>query len=249
MSESPNRGPAQPNGEWLVYGVSENDAKSFLHRHQLWRMELKFSSGPKASDGPIFQPFQTAPLNKLRIILEHVPHEILRHGRVLDVGSNAGYNSIYLAQAYNARVLGIDISRKNICVAEELAAMLGADAKFKHISAEEFERDSSFDLILHLGTLYHLANPVRSLAKCFRSLKKGGWFALETICYRGSGDKAACKWINGLGGDHTNFWALGEGAIASMANYCGIGELRMVFEAWPEAYNQEMSRGIWVGQR
>ena len=117
------------------------------------------------------------------------------------------------------------------------------------MSAEEFERENSFGLILHLGTLYHLANPVRSLENCFRSLKKGGWFALETICYRGSEDKTVCKWINGLGGDRTNFWALGEGAIESMAQYCGISELHMIFEAWPEAYNREMSRGIWVGRR
>lgn len=237
------------NGEWLVHGVSENEAKAFLRKHEPWRMELSFSSGPKASDGPTFQPFQTAPLNKLRIILEHIPHENLRGGRVLDIGSNAGYNSIYLAQEFDAKVIGIDISTKNNSIARELAGMLQVPAKFKNASAEEFEREDSFDLILHLGTLYHLANPVRSLGNCFRSLKKGGWFALETICYRGNEDRAVCKWINGFGGDCSNFWALGEGAIESMASYCGISELRMIFEAWPEAYNREMSRAIWVGQR
>jgi 2-polyprenyl-3-methyl-5-hydroxy-6-metoxy-1,4-benzoquinol methylase len=235
-------------GEWIVRGVSEDAARSFLLRHAPWRMELKFSSGPKASDGAIFEPFNTAPLNKLRILMEHIPHEKFRGGGVLDVGFNAGYNSLYLAQAFGANVTGIDVAAKHKVVADELAAMLQLKAELLLASAEEFERQNFFDVILHLGTLYHLANPVRSLERCFRSLKPGGWFALETICYRGSTDHAICKWIHGFGGDRTNFWALGEGAIESIAKYCGISDLRIVLEVWPEAYKREMSRVIWVGR-
>ena len=241
--------PPPPTGEWIVRGVGEESARSFLRRHEPWRIELKFDSGPKASDGPTFQPFNEATLNKMRILLEHISETVGRGGHVLDIGFNAGYNSLFLAQEFDANVIGIDVSRKHKSVADELAGLLQVRAKFRLASAEDFERPNRFDLILHLGTLYHLANPVLSLQRCFRSLKKGGWFALETICYRGSDDPAACKWIHNFAGDVTNFWALGEGAIQSIAKYCGIAELRMVLEVWPEAYNREMSRTIWVGRR
>jgi len=237
------------SGEWLVRGVDAATARSFLQRYSPWRMELKFDSGPKASDGPTFEPFNPAPLNKLRILMEHLPQSAFEGARVLDVGFNAGYNTLFLAQSYNASVTGIDIVRKHRLVATELAGMLGVQAEFITASAEEFEQKDTFDLVLHLGTLYHLANPVRSLERTFQSMKSGGWFALETICYRGSKDGTVCKWINGLGGDKSNFWALGEAAIESIAKYCGMNELRLILEVWPEAYQREMSRCIWIGKK
>jgi 2-polyprenyl-3-methyl-5-hydroxy-6-metoxy-1,4-benzoquinol methylase len=240
---------ATPKGEWIVHGVEREAALAFLKRHEPWRMELKFDSGPKASAGATFQPFNPAPLNKLRILMEHIPTEAFVGANILDVGFNAGYNSLFLAQHYNANVTGIDVSRKHKTVADELAAIIGVRAEFILASAEDFERKEAFDVVLHLGTLYHLANPVRALEHCFRSLKKEGWFALETICYRAGADSAACKWIYGFCGDRTNFWALGEGAIASIAQYCGMKDLRLVLEVWPELYKHEMSRCIWIGQK
>lgn len=237
------------SGEWIIDGVDAETARAFLHRHQPWRMQLKFASGPKASDGPTFEPFNSEPLNKLRIILGHLPVENLQGSRVLDVGFNCGYNSLYMAKAFASRVTGIDVAAKHKAVADELGGMLNVRAEFLLASAEEFERPGSFDLVLHLGTLYHLANPVRALERTFRSLADGGWFALETICYRGGDDGNICKWIRGFGGDRTNFWALGEGAIRSIAEYCGMSELKLVFETWPAVYKREMSRAIWTGNK
>jgi 2-polyprenyl-3-methyl-5-hydroxy-6-metoxy-1,4-benzoquinol methylase len=237
------------SGEWIVRGVEHSVARAFLQRHEPWRMELQFDSGPRASEGATFEPFNPAPLNKLRILMEHIPREALERTRVLDVGFNAGYNSLFLAQSFGASVTAIDISPKHKSVADELAAMIGVKVEFLLASAEDFERKDVFDLILHLGTLYHLANPVRSLERCFRSLRKNGWFALETICYRASADPAVCKWIRGFAGDRSNFWALGEGAIVSIAGYCGITGLRLILEVWPESYKREMSRCIWIGRK
>lgn len=238
-----------PSGEWIVEGVDRDTAADFLARHQPWRMELKFDGGPKAGDYQMYQPFNPVPLNKLRLILEHIPQQILTGARVLDIGFNVGYNSLYLASTFNCQVTGIDVVQKHKTVADELAALLGTQGEFLLVSAEDYEKPREFDLILHLGTLYHLANPVRSIERCVRSLKNGGWFALETICYRGSEDRNLCRWIHGYAGDRSNYWALGEGTIEEIANYCGIAELKLVFEAWPPMYKREMSRAIWVGRR
>lgn len=236
-------------GEWFVPGVDRQTAEAFLKRYEPWRMELQFESGPKASDFKTYEPFNRAPLFKLAKILEHIPKDRLRAARVLDIGFNMGYNSIQLASEFGCSVTAIDVVENHKTIAEEIAKMMAADVEFLLASAEEFERPDEFDLILHLGTLYHLPNPVRSIECCFRSLKPGGWFALETVCYRGSRDPSLSKWVYGFAGDMSNFWALGEGTIESVAQYCGITDLKLVFEAWPPAYKREMSRAIWIGRR
>jgi SAM-dependent methyltransferase len=238
-----------PSGEWIVEGIDRSPAEEFLLRHQPWRMELQFASGPKASDFQIFQPFNRIPLNKLRLISQQLPEDTFKNARVLDIGANVGYNSLYLASEFNCKVTGIDVVPKHKLVTDELASMVGADVEFLLESAEDFQRPGEFDIILHLGTLYHLANPVRSIERCFRSLKSGGWFALETIGYRSGGDRDLCKWINGYAGDKTNYWALGEGAIEAIARYSGIGELKLVLEVSLAAYEKEMFRGLWIGRR
>ena len=101
---------------------------------------------------------------------------------------------------------------------------------------------------MHFGTLYHLANPVTSIDKCVRSLKRGGWFALETMCYRAK-DSTACKWIYGFDGDKTNFWSLGKEALRSMVLRTGITQFEMIFEAWPPAYKRKHSRTMWLGKK
>lgn len=247
--QTTHQGLAPPLGEWIVPGVDRQAAAAFLERYEPWRMELQFESGPRASDYKIFQPFNKIPLFKLGKILEHIPHDLVRNARVLDVGFNLGYNSIYLASEFGCSVTAIDVVPRHKKMAEEIAEMLGVRVEFLLESAEEFERRDAFDLILHLGTLYHLANPVRSIERCLRSLKPGGWFALETACYRGSKDPSLNKWIYGFGGDRTNFWALGEGTIESIAQYCGITDLKRIFEVWLPVYKREVSRAIWIGRR
>jgi 2-polyprenyl-3-methyl-5-hydroxy-6-metoxy-1,4-benzoquinol methylase len=235
-------------GGWLITGVDRNLARAFLEKHGPWRMEVNFD-GIRSGEFGTYQPYNQVPLRKLKEILKLVPAPDITGGSVLDVGFNIGYNSLYLAQEYGAQVTGIDILRKHKDAADELARMLGLDAEFILESAETFERPGAFNLVLHLGTLYHLANPVMSIDKCVRSLKPGGWFTLETMCYRATDNPAACEWIYGLNGDNTNFWSFGEEALRSMVRRSGITQFEIVFEAWPPSYERRHSRTIWVGRR
>jgi 2-polyprenyl-3-methyl-5-hydroxy-6-metoxy-1,4-benzoquinol methylase len=235
-------------GEWLIAGVNPDVAATFLKKYAPWRMELSFD-GVSSSQFGTFEPYNQHPLRKLKEVLKFVPEAGLKDGRVLDIGFNAGYNSLYVAQRCGATVTGVDIAEKHKKTADELANMLGVNAEFLLESAEVFERPNTFDLVLHFGTLYHLANPVSSIDKCVRSLKRSGWFALETMCYRGEDDPTACKWIYGLNGDRTNFWSLGEEAIRSMVFRSGIKQFEIILEVWPAAYERKHSRTIWVGKR
>jgi SAM-dependent methyltransferase len=243
-----------PAGEWFITGVDPADAAAYLTKHQPWRRELQFAGGPKSSDFETTTPFARGPLIKLRIVLPYIPESALS-GRVLDVGSNLGHHALFLAQTFGARAVGIEFASTYKRSSEELAALMGVDAQFLIADAEEYEEPEGFDLVLHFGTLYHLRNPVRSLEKAFRSLKKGGWFALETVRYK-SDDPTLCKWIYKFGGDATNSWALGSGVVQSIADYCGMGTLSLVHESeqtaghrYGESYEDQLSRCVWVGQK
>jgi SAM-dependent methyltransferase len=235
-------------GEWHITGVDPDVARIFLQKYAPWRMALDFD-GVSSADFGAYQPYNPVPLRKLKETLKVVPLGDVRGSRVLDVGFNVGYNTLYLAQEFGAHVTGIDVVQRHREATNDLASMLQVSPELLLESAETFERPEAFNLILHFGTLYHLANPVISIDRCIRSLKGGGWFALETMCYRAADNPAACEWIYGLNGDKTNFWSLGEDAIRSIVRRSGITLFEIVFEAWPPAYERRHSRTIWIGRK
>ena len=235
-------------GEWIVSGVEPEIARRYLEKYGPWRSLLQFDTGPRSDDVVTFEPFNRYPLRKLQFTLDALP-SLPRNIRVLDIGFNSGYNALHLAGKLDAAVTGIDVTERHRDAASELAEMTGVTAEFLLASAEEFCRADEFDLVLHFGTLYHLPNPMRSLELAARSLKPGGWLALETVKYAASPDPAICKWIYGFNGDRTNFWALGEKAIEELLETAGLTGFRKIKEVPVAAYNGEMTRAIWVARK
>lgn len=233
------------DGLWVIEGISEPAATNFLTEFAPWRMELSFDSGPKSSDFETYNPFNEFPLRKLRILLDKIA--LPASPSVLDIGFNCGYNSLYMASRYGAKTTGIDVVPKHKEVADSLTQMLGVDAEFIMQSAEEFERKNTYDLVLHLGTLYHLPNPLRSIEKTASSLKKGGWFALETVRYLK--DSGCARWVYGFNGDKSNFWALGDTVVDEFFGRCGLEKPDIIFNANVAVYQGEMSRAIWLAKK
>jgi tRNA1(Val) A37 N6-methylase TrmN6 len=50
-------------------------------------------------------------LNKIKMVEKAVPDFAKEGGRAMDVGSNIGYNSLYLASRYSMSVMGIDVTK------------------------------------------------------------------------------------------------------------------------------------------
>ncbi|HIA01232.1 MAG TPA: hypothetical protein EYN66_04885 [Myxococcales bacterium] len=86
--------------------VSASDMAPMLEKRQPWRHEISFSNGLKTTDFETTTPFTKEPLNKIRALEKHLPWKELAGGRALDIGFNAGYNSVYLAQTYDMKVTG-----------------------------------------------------------------------------------------------------------------------------------------------
>jgi len=103
---------------------------------------------------------------------------------LLDVGCNAGYFSIELQKAFHFdRVLGIDPRERNIRKARFIASQLGLDTELSFqtgdILSESVRELGEFDVVLFLGVLYHLDDPLRALENIFRLTKD--LLVLETM--------------------------------------------------------------------
>ena len=110
-----------------------------------------------------------------------VAHEIvaqLNGGAILDIGTGPGYLPIEIAQkSSNIMVIGIDLSRKLIRMAQSNALKAGLvhrlDFQFGNAGSLTFS-DSSFDMVISTGMLHSLKDPVKVMGEIYRVLKPGG---------------------------------------------------------------------------
>jgi ubiquinone/menaquinone biosynthesis C-methylase UbiE len=94
---------------------------------------------------------------------------------VLEVAPGPGYLAIELAQQGRFRVVGLDISKTFVAIAEANAKDAGARVEFHlgNASAMPFDSDS-FDLIVCRAAFKNFAEPVGALEEMHRVLKPGG---------------------------------------------------------------------------
>jgi tRNA (mo5U34)-methyltransferase len=90
----------------------------------------------------------------------------MRGMRALDIGCNAGFYSIALAQR-GARVLGIDIDPHYLRQAEWARERFGIDRDRLELAQMQIydlaRLADTFDVVLFLGVLYHLRHPLLAL--------------------------------------------------------------------------------------
>lgn len=108
---------------------------------------------------------------------EHIP----AGSTILDVGGGPGHYSMRLAQTGH-RVTLLDLSSANVAFARAKAAEIGAPVvDFIHGNALDLSEfaDSSFDVVLLMGPLYHLVSAEdrdQAIGEALRVLRPGGIF-------------------------------------------------------------------------
>ncbi len=215
-----------------------------------WRHEIHFSNGVKTTDVATAEPFTGLP-SKWGLFEPYVPAESIRGGRALDIGFNAGHHSLLLRTEYDMEVTGIDFDERQFRAAEVLREAAGLDGiTFRTEDATLHRRPDHYDLVLHLGTLYHLKHPFVSLENTAASLRPGGFLALETLTLDAD-DPDLCQFFpRGYAGDNSNWWALGVGAVRGMLETCGLSGVAVVREWANEALAATgMSRTAFVARR
>ena len=102
------------------------------------------------------------------------------------------------------------------------------DCEFELAHAEEFIRRDEFDVILNLGTVYHLPSPLAGLRAAWENLRPGGWLCLEAQTYDNPSDTRLCYWLHGLNNDPSNFFALSTQTIREALELIGFDEITEV---------------------
>ncbi|MBC7841101.1 MAG: DUF1698 domain-containing protein [Gemmatimonadaceae bacterium] len=90
----------------------------------------------------------------------------------------------------------------------------------------------TFDVVLFLGVLYHLENPLLSMRKVAQFVNPGGLCVVETAAMEipGSGDRAFCEFFPGqeLNDDASNWWAPNAAALCGLCRASGFSAARVL---------------------
>lgn len=137
-----------------------------------------------------YGPTGTEPKERRQAQIDLI-EELLRWGEVqhashiLDVGCGIGGSSLYLAEKYGARAVGITLSPVQANRATERARDAGIEAEFLVADALHLPfADQSFDLVWSLESGEHMPDKEQFLAECYRVLRPGGLFLMATWCHR-----------------------------------------------------------------
>jgi len=103
------------------------------------------------------------------------------NGKVADLGCGGGYNiRRMLEMSVKAKFIGLDISDESVKKAQKVnKAEIGKRVKIIKGSAEKLPfKDNSIDLITAFETVFFWKKPEKAFREIYRSLVKGGCFAV-----------------------------------------------------------------------
>ena len=153
-----------------------------------WEYYLEFAHGLTTQiNGSFNERTMDFHRYRSRLISETVAELLgpdLAGSTVLDLACHCGFFSLDMAERGVKQAHGIDVRAKNIAQAEFLRGYYG----FENLS---FERKNVFrlareekthDVVLCLGLLYHVTQPIELLELCKRLARK--FVVIETICHK-----------------------------------------------------------------
>lgn len=132
-----------------------------------------FSPGRTSSDDR--HSFHATRLQMLMVAVDALAQEGKLPENAVDLGCHQGWFSFHIAQRGSSRVLGLDARPEHVEMADWIKQAHGLDGlSYKVADMETLKPDvlGRFDLVLMLGLIYHLENPLAALRKA-RALCNG----------------------------------------------------------------------------
>ena len=229
--------------------LNKEELLNKLQEWEPWGHRIDFSNGISTKNLKRRVPFSENTIQKFKIVEKVIPFDNFRGGKLLDIGCNSGYNSVYAYQKFGLETTGIDVNPRHIEVSNFLKEITDVKSNFYLHDAETFSKENYFEVILHFGTLYHLPNPLLSLKNSYNNLKKGGYLAIETQVYDDPRDSNLVYFMHMHNNDPTNFWALSTGVLQKYLEYIGFNDFQELLRTRPAIMEKGMSRVIVVAKK
>jgi len=106
-----------------------------------------------------------------RLVSQAVP----AGGRILEVAPGPGYLAIELAKTGKFQVVGLDISKSFVQIAQTKATEAGVTVDFRHGSASDMPFEANaFDFVVCVAAFKNFSEPVQAIREMHRVLKPGG---------------------------------------------------------------------------
>ncbi|CAN5829206.1 hypothetical protein BH23GEM7_BH23GEM7_03120 [soil metagenome] len=111
------------------------------------------------------------------------------------------------------------------------------DSRVESIVDDLMEMDVStlgqFDVVLYLGSLYHMANPVEALRRVSAVTSGIAIIETEAVVLPGFEDRAICEFFPSaeLNNDSSNWWSPNEKALVGMCRAAGFREIEVIVGA------------------
>jgi tRNA (mo5U34)-methyltransferase len=178
--------------------LDPSEAEKLMRSHQWWYHKFEISPG-------LWTPGVYDPAGTLLEL--HLPED-LKGMRILEIGPADGYFTKELSSR-GAKVVAVDYAAKGHYGFALMEQLSGRQYDFRQCNIFDIDARSlgEFDLIICLGVLYHLPDPVRGIWKLSGIPTKQ--FILETFVSNKFGDACIAEYLPGISpnGDYTNFWA------------------------------------------
>jgi tRNA (mo5U34)-methyltransferase len=187
-------------GQGVIQGayIDRKEAQALVDGHAWWYHTFEIYPG-------IWTPGVYDASGTLKEL--NLPND-MKGKRVLEIGPADGYFTKVLSER-GATVVALDYAGKGHFGFEVMEQLSGRTFDFRKCNV--FDIDSTtlgvFDVVICLGVLYHLPDPVRGLWKLSGIETKR--FILETLISTKYGDQCVAEYLPGISpnGDYTNFWA------------------------------------------
>lgn len=153
---------------------SDAEIRRAFEKFDSWQYAFRFDGGLdfRAHHKGTFESLRDAPERPLQRFRHFMPYVVAAAGgslegkRVLDVSCNSGFWSMQCA-LLGAEVVGFDVRPENIEQANLVKSIVGAEnASFQVLDFWDMSPEvlgGTFDVVLNLGLLYHLAKPLEAL--------------------------------------------------------------------------------------
>jgi SAM-dependent methyltransferase len=185
-----------------------------------WFQNIDINGTPTKISSQMGEPLDNPARYWRNVLLPAMPE--VRGKSVLDIGCNCGFHSIECKKMGAARVVGIDVNQGRpedfVAMARFAAGELDLDIEFRNQDFFTVE-DGPFDVVMFLGVLYHLDDPIAGLRKVAELVGETLVISTRTTPRRGS--ILAFK-PGGWEGDPTTPWLPSAEAVTDLLRQNGF---------------------------